>query len=57
MKIKKILAAATAAAIAVSLTGCLGDDDEDFLGTSEASQPDTSDSQPYTEPEYDNSGN
>lgn len=56
MIIKKILAAATAAAIAVSLTGCLGDDDEDFLGTSEASQPDTSDSQPYTEPEYDNSG-
>lgn len=54
MKLKKILAAMTAAAVAVSLTGCFGEDDLDDLG--EPSYTTGSGAGDYVENQYDNTG-
>ena len=59
MKFKKWIAAATAGAMMLTMTGCLGDDDEDSsdwedLVTAEESTP--ADSGAQTEDNYDNAG-
>lgn len=56
MKFRKAIALMTSAALMMSLAGCSEEPDDDMISRSEDNGSSSSQTQPYSEPEYDNQG-